>query len=344
MLSEDEKNRTYVAGKVLSARPLLTLISCFPDLRALDAFFDDAPEVFDTGRALHFLQLQWTTEDGRAPELASKIADYQRRFPGHIFMVLTGSETETFVLSQLGVPALLGNGSIFVDERVWTPDVGRVEGIAIYDAVYCARLDPFKRHELAAGIDRLMLTYGYAHSSSQATAYENVHRMLPNAYFANHELARGTSLNPQLVCRLNAHAHAGLCLSAVEGYMRASIEYLLCGLPVVSTFSVGGRDRYYSAPYCKVVEASADAVAAAVRALRDKGFDRRKIRHHVAQKILFDRYNFLLDANKIGKLHLGKEGLIRGFSPLVGSVVNFSPLPSVVTSMRYAFAGQSAKN
>jgi glycosyltransferase involved in cell wall biosynthesis len=37
----------------------------------------------------------------------------------------------------------------------------------------------------------------------------------------------------------------GLALSTIEGSCYASTEYLLCGLPVISTKSVGGRQVWY---------------------------------------------------------------------------------------------------
>jgi hypothetical protein len=46
--------------------------------------------------------------------------------------------------------------------------------------------------------------------------------------------------------------------------MIASIEYLLCGIPVVSTRSQGGRERYLLPPFVEFVEAYPESVASAV--------------------------------------------------------------------------------
>jgi glycosyltransferase involved in cell wall biosynthesis len=42
-----------------------------------------------------------------------------------------------------------------------------------------------------------------------------------------------------------ARAVVGLCLSTVEGSNYASMEYMLAGLPIVSTPSIGGREVYF---------------------------------------------------------------------------------------------------
>jgi glycosyltransferase involved in cell wall biosynthesis len=209
----------------------------------------------------------------------------------------------------------------------------------MFDAIYSARLDPFKRHELAQGIDRLLLAYGYAVLRSQSAAYEQVRNILPKAFFANHHFSSdGRSLEADEICRLYKHSQVGLCLSAVEGCMRASMEYLLAGLPVVSTPSIGGRERYYTAPYCQVVEATPEAVAMAVHDLGARNLDRQKIRDHVIQMVAFDRYNFLMNVNKITKLHLGRDDLIPSMAPMIGAIAKFFLTSNVVPAIKKEFA------
>jgi hypothetical protein len=324
--------------RILSARPLVTMSGISANLQGFTALSEGAPEVFDTDQALHLLHLMWTLEQGEVQMLVQGIAQAQKIFPGHIFLPLTSSENETFLLSQHGIPSLLANGLIFLDENVWRPDADEIAGLPMFDAIYNARLDPFKRHELAKEIDSLLLVYAHALSKPRSEAYERVRNILPTAFFANHRLSDGADLDPGMLCRLFGHARVGLCLSAVEGCMRASMEYLLAGLPVVSTPSIGGRDRYYAAPYCRVVEATSDAVAAAVIDLAGKNLDRHRIRQHVAQMVGFDRYNFLLNINKIAKLHLGQDRLIHSFSPLVGAIGNYRPSSQVVKTIRTEFA------
>ena len=52
----------------------------------------------------------------------------------------------------------------------------------------------------------------------------------------------------------------GLCLSKNEGAMYSSIEYLLCGLPVVSTKNTGGRDEFFTDKNCIFAEDNPESV------------------------------------------------------------------------------------
>ena len=61
-----------------------------------------------------------------------------------------------------------------------------------------------------------------------------------------------------------SRARVGLCLSEEEGAMFASIEYLLCGLPVVSTPNMGGRDFFFDEKFSQTVDPSEEAVRVGV--------------------------------------------------------------------------------
>jgi len=85
---------------------------------------------------------------------------------------------------------------------------------------------------------------------------------------------------------LNASRVGGI-FSAEEGACYASTEYLLCGLPVVSTASTGGRHVWYTPQNSVVVEATPAAVATgvcqALLKLRTGEFDRQEIREEAVQ-------------------------------------------------------------
>ena len=78
--------------------------------------------------------------------------------------------------------------------------------------------------------------------------------------------------------RVYNQAAVGLCLSAVEGAMYSSMEYLMAGLPIVSTPSLGGRDVYFDPDYCLIVEPEPAAIRRAVERLRDRAIPREEIR------------------------------------------------------------------
>ena len=55
------------------------------------------------------------------------------------------------------------------------------------------------------------------------------------------------NLDAAELCHWLNRSRTGLCLSEREGAMFASIEYLLCGLPIVTTPSIGGRHVFFEA-------------------------------------------------------------------------------------------------
>jgi glycosyltransferase involved in cell wall biosynthesis len=80
-------------------------------------------------------------------------------------------------------------------------------------------------------------------------------------------------------------AKVGLALSACEGAMLASVEYMLCGLPQVSTPCRGGRELFFDAQYVAVVEATPEAVAAGVSEMIARKIDPQFVREMTLYKI-----------------------------------------------------------
>jgi glycosyltransferase involved in cell wall biosynthesis len=87
-------------------------------------------------------------------------------------------------------------------------------------------------------------------------------------------------------------AHVGLCLSVEEGANYASMEYLLAGLPVVSTRSRGGRDRYFHRDDCIVCDPDARQIAEAVQALKSRHVPAVEIRNRVLTQVDHERAQY----------------------------------------------------
>ena len=97
--------------------------------------------------------------------------------------------------------------------------------------------------------------------------------------------------------------------------MQAAIEYLLCGLPVVSTRSIGGRDRYLMPPFCRLVADDPDRVAAAVDDFARAKIPKQAVRNYIMHLLAFDRHNFLIAVNKLAKETFAIDGLFDSFAP-----------------------------
>jgi glycosyltransferase involved in cell wall biosynthesis len=136
-----------------------------------------------------------------------------------------------------------------------------------YDAIYIARLSEFKRHFLASKVPNLALVAGINHGNPIA---EN----LPQYIYKNE-----VQLSPSEVCQKINEARCGLLLSASEGACFSSSEYLLCGIPVVSTESTGGRDVWYDDYNSIICEPDEDAVREGVEFFIKNPRDPYKIRN-----------------------------------------------------------------
>lgn len=135
-----------------------------------------------------------------------------------------------------------------------------------FDAIYVGRFSAFKRHSLAKQVDNIALIAGNNHGNTIVTD-------LPAAKFMNQE-----PLTPDEVCLKINESRCGLILSAEEGACFASSEYLLCGVPVVSTKSLGGRSVWYNSYNSIVCDANESSVASAVDEFRCNPRDPFEIR------------------------------------------------------------------
>ena len=125
----------------------------------------------------------------------------------------------------------------------------------IYDLVINTRPEPWKRPELAAAVDRLAVIKGNNYRKDQFFDLASLNPAYINAERISAE---------DVVSILNQSSCGGI-FSKVEGACYSSSEYLLCGLPVVSTPSRGGRDIWYDQFNSIIVtDESADGVREAV--------------------------------------------------------------------------------
>lgn len=163
------------------------------------------------------------------------------------------------------------NNASLINENMF--DVG---GCPEHDAVYNARANSFKRHHLSSEVkDKIFIAYDWKYSDYDLKDFN------PKEIFLN--------LQGGEVSRAIKKAKVGLMLSEEEGACYASLEYLLCGLPVVSTPSRGGRDVFYkdsnSIICCDNKISVAEAVSAAVRFLEEGFFNKDDIRNSAIEKM-----------------------------------------------------------
>jgi hypothetical protein len=159
-------------------------------------------------------------------------------------VILCNAKDEIDASRKAGWPySTLCNHNAWLDEDLYCLNE-KQEGDRLYDLVINCRPEKWKRPYVAAGIDRLAIIKGY---NFRKNDYYELAELSP-AYINDSRL--GLS---EVVGILNS-SKVGGSFSAVEGGCYSSSEYLLCGLPVISTESLGGRDVYYTDINSRIIE------------------------------------------------------------------------------------------
>jgi glycosyltransferase involved in cell wall biosynthesis len=225
--------------------------------------------------------------------LVTLLRHYRRTHPRHEVHILCNAPDEVEAFASVGETAMLLNHNLAVSNSMFRP---LPEMETIFDAIYTASLSAQKRIELAAKIDRVAyVTYIakvpieethriLAHLAGLAPAHVIVNRWQDGAP------ARLKAAEVNVACN---RAAVGLCLSRIEGAMLSSMEYLLAGLPIVTTPSKGGRDLFFDPEYCLTVAPNPRAVREAVAALRQRRIKREYIHQRSLAKLGPQRRAFL---------------------------------------------------
>lgn len=219
------------------------------------------------------------------------------------FFFLFNSEEEKNNLTNRGFIGDIINQNCWIDEKKYNINQNVTKK---YDAILVARQAAFKRHYLACKVQNLaMISNGY--NDLNDIQYE-----MPKAkYKSNQELTHHE------VCEKINESYCGLALSAEEGACYSSSEYLLSGVPVVSTKSKGGRDLWYDNYNSIICESdTAEDVLDAVNYFKNNQRDPHRIRDaHIdkAKKqkqkfidqlsIVFKRYQIDIDAKSYFKMN-----------------------------------------
>jgi len=197
---------------------------------SLDMLFDSLKRQ----KAYFLYNWFWHIENLQRVEVVKEFEiRHNRKHPGHQFIHLCNTIKQMEAFQKKGLNAVFCNQNAMVDENIFKPLPLVTKR---FDAVYDARLKDYKRHYLAKDIESLALIYAFDPNIDDVNYVNMTKRELAHAEFFNHP---GSSeyiiLEPSEVNQCLNLCKVGLCLSAIEGAMYSSVQYLLSGLPVVST-------------------------------------------------------------------------------------------------------------
>lgn len=233
-----------------------------------------------TRGAICLINLIWTFTPRSLGFYASRLKRLKER--GIRAIVLGSDPRDVFWLRLCGISCVYINQNQFLlEENI--PVRGSNAAIT-YDAFYAAQAKPFKRMQLAAGIGRLyILTYGWP---KELNAGRILAEFEPTVAHADYNRSY---IDFEEVSVLMRQSVCALALSRKEGAMWAACEALLSGIPVVSTPSIGGRERYFDPRTVKMVRPNAPAVREAAEAFKRNPPDPEDVRRITLEKMNEDR-------------------------------------------------------
>ena len=213
-----------------------------------------------------FLQLGWSAELPEvAAELKSRLAEAKNAFPEARFIILANAPREVEIIQQFCEVYLASHNAFLDPARYPVAKLSKRK----FDALYIARITPFKRHELAVKIKNLHLIGSFAEKEKEY--FENTIKLFPDAVWSQ-------KVPSFFIGRKICEAACGLALSAIEGAMFSCGEYSLCGVPVVNTGNLGGRDTLLPDFAVRYADDTAESVAENVEYYVNNPIDPAEIR------------------------------------------------------------------
>ena len=183
-----------------------------------------------------FVLLSWHCVELAINETVNKI----KTLFENDYVLLVNTKKDENILKKYGVNVLFCHHNCFLDY-----DIFKITStIKKYDAIYIAQAVKWKRIELAKEIESLaLICYENINDDNYDISYVN--QLKKDNRLINIKYDQITQISPNQVCELINKSKVGLILSEYEGGNYATTEYLLCGLPVISTKNKGGRDLFF---------------------------------------------------------------------------------------------------
>ncbi len=253
----------YLPAYILNHSPRIIAAFEMDFLRNLPAF---QKALKQNEKFTMLLQLGWSAELPEViSELKSRLAEAKNAFPEARFIILANSAKEVENIRDFCEVYLASHNAFLDPARYKLAKAGKKK----FDALYIARITPFKRHELAEKIENLHLIGSY--SEKEKEYFSRTIARFPHAVWSR-------KVPSFFIGRKIGEAACGLALSAVEGAMFSCGEYSLCGIPVVNTVNLGGRDTLLPSFAVRYAEDNAASVAENVRYWVDNPIDPAEIR------------------------------------------------------------------
>lgn len=211
-----------------------------------------------------------------------------KSFPNHKLFYLCNTEEEYHLVRRFHYDAYFINDNALVDTSIFSIKSSN----KTYDLIYNARLNKSKRHYLIpTGYKTALISAPILNFQKEVRYLNYLKKLLNTVWILNtdppklmdeisiEELEKLPMRNNNDLVKWINQSKVGLILSAMEGANYATIEYLLCGIPVVSTYNIGGRDVFLKNPYCRIVPSSRKKIKEAIKEIIKSDYSPEDIRN-----------------------------------------------------------------
>lgn len=216
-------------------------------------------------------------------------AQFQKEFPNIRVIWMLADDSEYLGFKQFDTIFFNRNATINPDKWFINNDEPEL------DCIHNAVLYEYKRHELTFD---LPYTIGVIYYTRLANELRYIREK--DVEYANNLLEKMKQqknlvmlngidnyrfLNRGEVCSWYNKAKCGLVLSDIEGINLTSVEYLLSGLPVVSTKNLGGRDFFLKNNPYAITDLKPNEISYGIKYFIENKYDKEEIRKYTKNRI-----------------------------------------------------------
>ena len=301
--NSDRRHRNYF---VFNSEPLIIFTS-----EHMSEIIEFSRRIGKNKKAYFFIYFWWTLYDSydTIKNILYHYKIHQKEFSNHRITFLINDINEIPRLNRFHLPIKFLHQNAFVDVNIFKP----MQMCKEYNVIYNARIEESKRHYLLKECNGISLLSAFIHdiNENKIEYVDYIKNLLPGADLLNYKYPKKLrdfniydgppQLDEKETCKMINKAKVGVILSAKEGACYASIEYLLAGLPVVSTINIGGRNHFFDNRFCRIVPSHPKRIREAIDELISLDISPHFIRKETIKKMKTHIVNIKSELGKIYK-------------------------------------------
>jgi hypothetical protein len=232
-------------------------------------------EKFSNIEVIWLVSVGWMASEAVCKSVEELVSRTSKK---HKVIFLVNSYEELNILKKKNIDCMLANQNQFLNKKEFCilNNVSKK-----YKAVYNAGFYKYKRHFLCQKVNDLSLISRDLGDMEVLDFVKNTKDFnLLNFDGKHHHWMCSKAVNIAY-----NESYCGLCLSKTEGAMKACMEYLLSGIPVVTTVNKGGRDFFLDGRFTIWVDDDPQAVLDAVDCFVENKISPEFIRDETIKKI-----------------------------------------------------------